>query len=153
MIDGLSGPERAIQGRNGETGTIGRLSRRQILQAVKDKREREAMAKPNRGNTKAQKYESYRIDAITYVTNRDGKIDEIVEDICRKNPRLSRFEARRIVVEHWAQMEAEHDVRNTVRSLDLGFDERALMTKVNRRIARPNALDETLRSLGIGRRS
>ncbi len=171
--DVLRASERAVRALEAVTGTIGqgraeaaivetvrqserdRLSRRMILQAVEmqQAREREAMArKPSRGNTKAQKYESYRIDAIDYVTNRDGKIDEIVEDICRKNPRLSRFEARRIVTEHWAKMEQENDVRNTVRSLDLGFDERALMQRVNKSIARPNALDQTLQAFGLGRR-
>lgn len=88
----------------------------------------------SRGNTRSAKYESYRLEAIDYVTNRDAKIDEMVADIRRKYPRLPETEARRIVTEHWAALERVNDVRNTVRSLDLGYDERRMIDRLNGRL-------------------
>lgn len=103
-----------------------------------------------RGDTKAQRYESYRIEAAEYVSNRDDKIAEIVADICRKHPRLPEAEARRIVTEHWAIMERDNDVPNMVRSKYLGYDERGLIDRVQARLrdrlrsSLPDSLPSTL---------
>ena len=88
----------------------------------------------SRGHTKTARHESYRIDAITYVQDRDAKIDEIVADIKRKYPYIAEADARRIVVEHWAALERNNDMRNTVRSLDFGYDERAMLDRLNGRL-------------------
>jgi hypothetical protein len=109
------------------------------------------MNRPRRGNTKQAKYESYRLDAINYVNDRDAKIVEITADIMRKYPRIDEAEARRLVVEHFAALERANDTRNAVRSLDLGFDERAFLERVNARLNRrpqlqiPDRLSEILR--------
>lgn len=109
---------------------------------------------PN-GTKRGRQYESFRIKAHDYVRGRDAKIDELVADIRAKYPRLPEAEARRIVVEHWAAMEQANDVRNTVRSLDLGFDERELIGRLNGRLkdrlrsplpsALPDRLSDALR--------
>jgi hypothetical protein len=108
---------------------MGGVMPRWINRAVPSQRERRS-----RGNTQRAKRESYRVEAIQYVEGRDRKIDEIVADLTRKYPRLSEANARRIVVEHWAKMERDHDVRNTVRSLDMGYDERAMLDRLNARL-------------------
>lgn len=109
-----------------------------------------------RGNTLGQKYESYRLDAVTYVTNRDQKIEEMVADLHRKYPRQPIAYLRSLVVAQWAELEAANDVRNTVRSLDIGFDERGLMDRINRKIGAgdrgmPEATVHALESLLTGR--
>lgn len=103
----------------------------------------------NRGNTKAQKYQSYRVDAIDYVKNRDAKINEIVADTMRKNPNASEARVRALVTQEWANMEARNNVRNTVRSLDLGYDERKMIDRLNDLLSGTlrDRLDATLASL------
>jgi hypothetical protein len=82
--------------------------------------------------TDRHRTESYRIKAIDYTQDRDAKIEEIAADLVRKYPHtLALDRARRIVVEHWAAMEQANNVRNTVRSLDMGYDERAMVDRLN----------------------
>lgn len=111
--------------------------------------------RPSRGNTQRERYESYRIDAIDYVNNRDAKIAEVVADIRGKYPRLPEAEARRIVAEHWAGMEAANDVGNMVRSEYLGYDERAMIGRLNERVRTriTSNLDNTLQAALRGPKS
>lgn len=88
--------------------------------------------RPNRGHTKGARKASYRADAVAYVENRDAEIDRIVAEAMRQYPRANEAEIRAFIVAEFVDLEAKNDVRNTVRSNALGFDERELMDQANR---------------------
>lgn len=85
--------------------------------------------------------------ALEYVQNRDRHIDRQAKMLSARAG-VSYDEARARLVAEFAAMEAQNDTYRQIRQLALGYDEDAIISKANERLAQNRAPDPMAVLLG-----